>query len=271
MLVAVGQGCFRLAGSGDQTQADEIRARERARIVQRQVRHHRHPVVLDLPVAQRAFAVRMIRYQRLEQPGPVRCDTRRTLVMHEREKLVAILRVGARKDRAVCCQPLNLRHRMQRVALCVPPGRISAPEAVQQFLRLREREVVRLQLHVEQHDIDVVEEVEVDVNDLERERGCIGVRVHARGRDVRAAEHAHRRLGAGLADTAARAPFPVEELLHVGQEGDELVIVAFVETRNFAGVFVERLAPRRGVAHCFEQLPRSLGRDAPGMNQAQRP
>src|SRR6185295_16972269 len=192
----------------------------------------RHAVVLDLPVTQRSFAVRMIGYERLEHPCPMRRDTRRTLLMHEGEKLVAVLRIGAREHRAIAAEPLYLRHRMQRVPLCIPTRRIAAPEAIEQFLRFGKREVVRLHFDVEQHDVHVVEEVKVDMHDLERVEWSIGTRLHAYRCNILAPEYPHRRLGARVAHAAPGSPLSIQKLLHEGQEGDELVIVALVETRH---------------------------------------
>ena len=43
---------------------------------------------------------------------------------------------------------------------------------------------------------------------------------------------------------------------HEGQEGHELVVVPLVEVAGVAGVFVHHLAPRTGVAHGGQDLPR---------------
>ena len=67
-------------------EADEVVARQRARVVQRQVAHHRHAVVLDLAVAQRARPVRVVAHQRLQHEGPVRGDARRAVLGHMRQE-----------------------------------------------------------------------------------------------------------------------------------------------------------------------------------------
>ena len=58
-----------------------------------------------------------------------------------------------------------MRQAMQRAALARPTAGVRAAEAVQQLLRLRELQVVGADLDVEQHDVDVEEEVQVDVHD----------------------------------------------------------------------------------------------------------
>src|SRR5206468_1309980 len=63
MLLAERQRLLRLAGTGDKTKPDEIGPRQRTRIIEREVRHDRHPVVLDLAVTQRALALVVIGHQ----------------------------------------------------------------------------------------------------------------------------------------------------------------------------------------------------------------
>ena len=57
--------CRPRARAGEQAQAHEVAARQRARLVQRQVGHDRHAVVLDLAEAQGAGPARMVADQRL--------------------------------------------------------------------------------------------------------------------------------------------------------------------------------------------------------------
>ena len=84
---------------------------------------------------------------------------------------------------------------------------------------------------IEHDDVDVVEEVQVDVRDVERQR-----RVARRPETSRA--RARRRCGGTRASASRRAAraaaplaFAVEEALHVGQEGHELVVVALPGSR----------------------------------------
>ncbi len=74
---------------------------------------------------------------------------------------------------------------------------------------------------------------------LQREALRTQAGLHAHRTDVAAAEHVHRRLRARA--VLAATPFTVEELLHVRQEGDELVVVPLVELADIAGVLVDLL------------------------------
>jgi hypothetical protein len=93
-------------------------------------------------------------------------------------------------------------------------------------------------------------------------------------RDVVAAEDAHRRIGVAvaLAGLAARAPFAVQEALHIGQEGDELVVMPLVELAGVAGELVGHVFPRT-----VRQLAQDVPRPAPAVgvrwhrHQPQRP
>ena len=211
MLLGEGQRRVAAAGASDEAQADEIGAGQRARVVERQIGHQRHPVVLDLAIAQPPVVARGVGHHRLEQEGPVRRDARRAVLADVGEEGLALLRVGAHPHLAVGAQPLDARHAVQRPALRVPARRVAAAEAVQHLVRLREREVVGADLDVEQHHVDVEEEVEVDVDDRERDRRVAAARGHAHRSDVTAAEHAHRRAAVAVGGTAAGAPFAIEE------------------------------------------------------------
>ena len=144
-----------------------------------------------------------------------------------------------------------------------------------QLLRQRQGQVVGRHLDVEQHDVDAVEEVQVDVHHLQRDRSVADARDDAHRGDVVAAEDAHRRAGGRVAAAALRAPFAVEEALHVRQEADELVVVTLVEAAGGAVVLVEVLAPRRRIAHRTQRLPgrrrRAVVLRHARRDQAQRP
>ncbi len=156
----------------------------------------------------------------------------------------------------------------------VPAGRVGAAEAVQQLLRLRQRQVVGADLDVEQDHVDVVEEVQVDVHDLQRDRRVAGPRHDAHRGDVAAAEHPHRRVGGRVAAAALRRA--------LRRTGSAARTAGSSRTRcsgarwkppAAAGVFVDDLAPRRGVAHVAQQLPRRRCTSSPATprHQAQRP
>jgi hypothetical protein len=91
---------------------------------------------------------------------------------------------------------------------------------------------------------------------LQRDRRVARLRDHAHRRDVVAAEDAHGRIAVAVAfRRAARAPLAVQEALHIRQEAHELVVVPLVEAAAVAGVFVDLLAPGRGVAHVAQHVP----------------
>ena len=141
---------------------------------------------------------------------------------------------------------------MQWVALRVPAGRVAAAEAVQQLVGLRERQVGGVDPEVEHDHVEIEEEVQVDVLDLEPHwlrAGMVTTRTAAmsRRRKTRIGESDPCRAG------RARGPSPYREALDDGQEGHELVVVAFVEALRVAGVLVE--PPRHGDAS-----PRSRSR-----------
>ncbi len=118
---------------------------------------------------------------------------------------------------------------MQPVPVLVPPGRISAAESIQQFLRLRQRQVVAVHFDVQHDDVDVVEEVQVNVRDRQDNRLGTRARDHAHRRDVVPPVHAHRRAARFLVLVAGfllYAALAVQKSLHIRQERDELAVVA---------------------------------------------
>src|SRR6185503_7447899 len=62
-------------GTREQTEPDEVGARELGRIVEREVDHDRHAVVLELPIAQRRGLPRVLEAERLQQELPMRGKT----------------------------------------------------------------------------------------------------------------------------------------------------------------------------------------------------
>ncbi|MNT20191.1 hypothetical protein D3C72_1554910 [compost metagenome] len=110
------------------------------------------------------------------------------------------------------------------------------------------------------------------MHEVERDRRIAGAQHRPHGADVAAPKHPHRRAGGTAAFPAA--PFAIQEALHIGQKGHELVVVAFVKTAAVAREFVHHFAPGRGLlAHVRQQLPGfgvpALG--APHRHQAQGP
>src|SRR6185369_4091858 len=67
------------AGSRDDGQACEVGAGQRVRIVEREVRHEGHAVVLELPVTQWRRLPRQLQAERLDQPAPMRSEARRAV------------------------------------------------------------------------------------------------------------------------------------------------------------------------------------------------
>ncbi len=154
-----------LGRPGHQPEADEVVAAQRLRLVQRQIAQLRHAVVLDLPVAQRAGLVRLVAHQRLQQPGPVGGDARRAVAADMGHEQLALVGIGLRQHLPVVAQPLGAGQAVQRLPVRVPAGRVAAAEAVHQFLRLGQRQVVGADFDIQQHQIEIEEKIQIDVRD----------------------------------------------------------------------------------------------------------
>ena len=257
VAVRVGQGTVR-AGRRDQPQSHEVVPRQGFRVVDRQVGHQRHAVVLEQPVADRAFAIGMLEHQRLQQERPVRRYARRPVLADERQKLLALRRVGCREHGPIGRQPLDLVHAVQALTVVFPGRGVGAGEPVKRVFRFVQGEVLAEHLDVQQHDVDVVEEVQVDMSNGQRDRHATGAGREPHRRDVIASEHAHRRAAGVRAArrlVALRTTFAVEEPLHVRQERRELVVMAFLEVAGVASEFVRHLVPRISGSRLLEQFP----------------
>ena len=181
------------ARTGAEPQPNKVVARNRAWLVHAEVSHDRHAVILNLAIAQRARLPRVIADQRLQHERPVRCRARRAVLADVLQERVALLGVGAGQHLAGCIEPFSAGQTMQRLAVGVPSGWVAAAKAVQQLLRLRQRQVVGADLNVEQHKVNVVEKVQINVLDIEHNRREPRLRDHPHLRDILAAEHPHRR------------------------------------------------------------------------------
>ena len=131
-------------------------------------------------------------------------------------------------------------------------------------------DVIRMDLEGEHGDIGIEEEIQVRVCDLEHESRAV-VERYAHPRDIAAAEHADTRLAVAL-----RGFLPdvraVEEALHVGQEGHELLVVTLLEFQRVTRVLVVHLAPWTFCSQRLERLPMTLHLDTrPERHELQRP
>lgn len=137
-----------------------------------------------------------------------------------------------------------------------PVGRVRPAKAIHRLLHAGEAQIVGVDLDDGDDDIDVVEEAQVDMRDVERNRGQrrggFGVD-HLHLGHVGAAEDADRRLGRSGRSVALA--FAIEEAPHVGEKGDELAVMPLLELTRVAIEFIPHLGPRMAAAGLFEQLP----------------
>ena len=222
-------------------QAHEVLLRDRKRIVEGQIGHFRQPVVLELSIADQARLLGMVLRHRLQQVFPVRADRRSAMLANVGEVFCAVVEIGNRQNLALVADPLDTAHAMAGAAVVVPLRREGAAEAVHDFLHAGQRQIVGVEFHRQDDDVHVVEEIQVDVLDAQIDDRAVHAG-DANERDIAAPIDADRRF-AVAAQGAARATLAVEESLHVGQKGDELAVVPFLELGRVAGEFVQHLAP----------------------------
>ena len=246
--VAQGQG---VAGwqIGDEADADEVFPAEGAGIVEGQIGHHRHAVVLDQPEAQLAGLLFLVEHQRPEQPGPQGADAGRPVAAHELQIAFPLFRVGACEHPALPVQQLGSMDVVHALSLLVPTRRVGPPEAVKQFQCGGQGQIVGCDLHVEQGHIHVEKQIEIHMGDTQADRRVARPQGDAQGRDIGAPIDGHRRRPAGLPVRRARTAFSIQKALHVGQEGHELFVVALLELRRVGGELVVDERPASAVGH----------------------
>ena len=199
-------------------EADEIGARQRARIVEREIGDQRHAVVLELAVADRALARRCARSTsgwsrnaQCEAMRGARCSqtyagtsrAARSPSREHRRRRRASHSARPRQCAAVAVARPRRRDTRGRSGTAVSCASV-------------EREVVGEDLDAEHDDVDVVEEVEVDVRHVERDRRPRRRRTSCRT----CAMSSRRKTLIGDSPSLGRCaalplPFAIEEALHV--------------------------------------------------------
>ena len=159
-----------------------------------------------------------------------------------------------REHLAVARQPLDPVRTVHALAVVVPGDGVGAAEAVQGVLRLPQRKVVGVDLHVQQYHVGVVEKVQIDVRDVQCERRIVRRGGEPHRSHVVATKYPHRR-GDRLGRPRAAPHLAVEKALDVGQEGDELRVVPFLELRWISRELVRDLAPGILAPVLLEQFP----------------
>ena len=259
------------AGRGYEAKSDEVVARELMRILHGEIGHDRHPVILDQAEADRALLLGVVEKERTKQKRPMRRDARRTVPAYERKILFALCEIRSGEDLTVVVQPLDPMRAVHALALIVPREGVGAAGPVERVLDVMQRKPVGEELHVQQHDVDVVEEVEIDVRDIVRAWYIARCRGESDPRNIIAAKHPHRRANR-LDPLSAAAPLSVQEALYIGQKGDKLAVVPLFEEAVFPREFVHDLVPRVVRPALLEQLPVFLDlRAAPERDELQGP
>src|SRR5262245_55073876 len=157
---------FSVSATGGESQARIVNPRELGRIIQREICHDRHPVVLELTVPYRARSAGMMGHHWLKQQFPM-CTNRNSPVTADRGKeFFSILKIGDRQHIVVFPEPGDLGA-MERQAV-VPPSRgIGASEEEHQILHDRQRKIIPENFKRKDDEVRVVEKVQVDMRDLE--------------------------------------------------------------------------------------------------------
>ncbi len=261
----------RIARPGGQSQAYIIAPAQLAQIIGRQIAHDRHPVILDLPITQRPFPVGKVQHHRLQQIFPMRGQTRRAVLAGEAEEFLPILVIGRRQGFPIRRQPFNLAETASGLTVRLPVRRIGAAKAEQRVLRLFQTQILGINLHHQNGDVEIEEEIQIDMGDVEQDRRIAPVERHPRLGDVGAAEHLDRRLSVThIIAGAASAAFAVEKPLHIRQKGDELGVMPLLKFTRVAGKLIGQLYP--GIVRGqLQQFPVLLDLRTLERHQLQRP
>lgn len=139
--------------------------------------------------------------------------------------------------------------------MCIPTCRVSAAKSIKKFLGNAQRYVTPSDLDVQQHDIQVIEEIEIDMNDIEQKRCVTTSWNEADSGNVASSEDPHRRPRISRVTKPIHTTLTIEKSLYVREKCNELVVVAFMEIRRTPGVLVDLFAPWRGGIGIVQDLP----------------
>jgi hypothetical protein len=131
----------RIAGRRAEREPDVIRPGQRLRILQRQIGHDRHAVVLDLAVPQRARSHRVVRNHGLQQILPVCRNGRGAVTTDGSEELFAVVEIGSRQHPAVRCQPFDPSWTMKGRPVFGPTARIGSAKQKHDLLDELQRQI----------------------------------------------------------------------------------------------------------------------------------
>ncbi len=110
-----------------------------------------------------------------------------------------------------------------------------------------------MELHRQDDDVDVVEEVEIHMGDLENNRRRLVVQHGPHSGDIPTAVDANRRLAIAGQCFAADA-LAIQKALYVRQKRDEFLVVPFLEIVGVAE-FIFHFPPGTLIAHRLQQFP----------------
>src|SRR5215831_10833154 len=104
-------------------------------------------MVFDLSISDEARLPRMVEHQWFKQEFPVGSDTRRPILADEGEIFLPVLVVGYREYLVLGRQPLHKLGTVAAMPVPLPIRGITAAQTEQRVLRMRQRQIVRIDLH----------------------------------------------------------------------------------------------------------------------------
>src|SRR5215831_9011180 len=185
-------------------------------------------MVFDLSIPDEALLPRMVEHQWFKQEFPVGGETRRPILAHEGEIFLPVLVVGYREHLVLGRQPLHKLGTVAAMPVRLPIRRITAAQTKQRVLRIRQRQIVGIDLHDQDCHVNVIEKIQIYVRHTKSYGNGTGAgKRHPYLGDITAAKY----VDAGLLMDIHVAPFPfsIEEPLDVGEKRHELAVMALLE------------------------------------------
>src|SRR5215467_7522127 len=124
----------------------------------------------------------------------------------------------------------------------LPIGGITAAESEQCILRLRQRQIVRVNLNDQDCHVNVIEKVQIDMRHRKGHRFSMWPgKGHPHFGNITAAKYPDRRF---LVNSRPGAlPLSIEKSPDIGEKGDEFAVVAFLEETGITSELVRQLLP----------------------------
>src|SRR5262249_55098379 len=154
--------CFSVSLAGGKSQTCIVDPSQLAGIIQGQIGHNWHPVVLELSVSKCTRAPGMMGDHWFKQKLPMRTDGNCPMPTDRRKKFFSIFEIRGRQYATVLRQPCHFAT-VKRKSVFRPSGWVGASKEEHRILHNVQRQVIPKDLKSKNDEVHIVKEVQVDM------------------------------------------------------------------------------------------------------------